>query len=91
MCCVDVSAEEWTFGGVVDGAKCVKGFEVAEGADDMEEVAFGWGGAFAGMVLCLLDDVMADSGDVVEIADNALILSLVGGCGVVGWVEEGCG
>ena len=43
------------------------------------------------MVLDLLDYFVADSGDVVQVADDALVLALVGWCGIVGRGEEGGG
>ena len=42
-------------------------------------------------MLDLLDNFVAYASDIVEIANDALILSLVGGSGVLGWVEEGGG
>ena len=43
------------------------------------------------MMLGLLDHIVAYAGDIVEVTNDALVLSLVGGCGVLGRMEEGCG
>ena len=43
------------------------------------------------MVLDLLDYFVTDSGDIVQVADDALVLALVGWCGIVGRGEESCG
>ena len=60
----------------------MEGFEVAESSDYLEQITDSWGGALTCVVLYFLDHFVTDSSDVVEITDNALVLSLVSGCGV---------
>ena len=77
-----MATEDVHFRGVVAGWDVGGGLEVAEGADNLAEVASGGGLGLAGVGVHVLGDVVAVAADVGQVSDDALVLGCGGGVSV---------